>query len=339
MFIHIIAWMIMFVFPFFFIRKENIDGSIIGYLRFCIVPCAFLIIFYINYLYLIEEYLFGKKIRTFIVYNIILIVSIGIIMHFLHEAMLFPHKSHMVMYQKKLLMDILFTLRDMLTLFFTVAISVAIKGSYYWYNAEAQRQELERQRSEAELKNLKSQLNPHFLFNTLNNIYALIAISQEKSQQAVLELSKMLRYVLYDDNQKNVPLQKEVDFINNYISLMKLRLPENVTVKEDIDISRNPQIELAPLLFISLIENAFKHGVGSQDESFVNIRLKVEDNNLIICEIENSYMPKDKEDKSGSGIGLENLRRRLELLYPNRHSFTVGVENDKYMAKLTLYAS
>jgi len=255
-------------------------------------------------------------------------------MHISHELMFSEHKGKF-MHQKEL-MNILFTLRNMVSLIFTVIICVAIKGSFYWYHTEEQRKELERQRTEAELKNLKSQLNPHFLFNTLNNIYALIAISQEKSQQAVLELSKMLRYVLYDDNMHTVPLQKEVDFINNYIALMQLRLPENMQVNKDIDISRNPQMELAPLLFISLIENAFKHGTSPDKDSFVNIKLKVEEGDQIVCELENSYFPKSKEDKSGSGIGLENLKRRLELLYPNNHTFTTGVKNDRFFAKLTI---
>ncbi|HPH63269.1 MAG TPA: histidine kinase [Paludibacteraceae bacterium] len=332
--VHIIAWAIVFAFPLLFIRKDNVDGSLISFLRYCVVPSAFLIIFYTNYFYLIDKFLFQKKIRTFIFTNLLLVIIIGILMHISHELMFSEHKGKF-MHQKEL-MNILFTLRNMVSLIFTVIICVAIKGSFYWYHTEEQRKELERQRTEAELKNLKSQLNPHFLFNTLNNIYALIAISQEKSQQAVLELSKMLRYVLYDDNMHSVPLQKEVDFINNYIALMQLRLPENMQVNKDIDISRNPQMELAPLLFISLIENAFKHGTSPDKDSFVNIKLKVEEGDQIVCELENSYFPKSKEDKSGSGIGLENLKRRLELLYPNNHTFTTGVKNDRFFAKLTI---
>ena len=130
----------------------------------------------------------------------------------------------------------LFFVRDMLSLVFTIGLSAAIRMSARWTQAEAARKEAERNRSEAELKNLRNQLNPHFLLNTLNNIYALIAFDTDKAQQAVQELSKLLRYVLYDNQQTYVPLGKETDFIRNYIELMRIRLSSNVQMTTQIDI-------------------------------------------------------------------------------------------------------
>ncbi len=134
---------------------------------------------------------------------------------------------------------------------------------------EAARKEAERNRTEAELKNLRNQLNPHFLLNTLNNIYALIAFDTDKAQQAVQELSKLLRYVLYDNQQTYVPLGKETDFIRNYIELMRIRLSSNVQMTTQIDILPDSQTLIAPLIFISLIENAFKHGISPTERSFI----------------------------------------------------------------------
>lgn len=219
-------------------------------------------------------------------------------------------------------------------------IAAAIKTTSRWFQTEEKRQEEEKQKVEAELKNLKSQINPHFLFNTLNNIYALIAISPEKSQEAVMELSKMLRYVLYDDGQQFVPIQKEIDFINNYVDLMRLRLTKSVEVEVTTDISKNPSMPIAPLLFISLIENAFKHGVTNNQPSFIHFSIVLRDEYTVRCELKNSYFPKSEEhDKSGSGIGMENTRRRLELIYPNSHIFEYGVDGDTYHSLLIINAN
>lgn len=132
---------------------------------------------------------------------------------------------------------------------------------------------MEQERTEAELKNLKNQLNPHFLFNTLNNIYSLIAISPERAQSAVLELSKLLRYVLYENTQPYVPMEKELEFNHNYIELMRLRLARHVQVDVNIPTGLCRGYKIAPLLFITLIENAFKHGTSASTRSFVKINM------------------------------------------------------------------
>lgn len=135
----------------------------------------------------------------------------------------------------------------------------AIKMTGSWYQMESSRRELEKSRAEAELQNLKSQLNPHFLFNTLNNIYSLIAFSPERAQEAMHDLSRLLRYVLYDSSQPMVPLEKELDFIRNYVELMRIRLPEHVKLTTDIS-AATPETQVAPLLFISLIEKLSSMG-------------------------------------------------------------------------------
>ena len=153
----------------------------------------------------------------------------------------------------------------------TAGLSAAIKLSRRWAQMDAARREAEKSRTEAELKNLRNQLNPHFLLNTLNNIYALIAFDTDKAQTAVQELSRLLRHVLYDNQQNFVTLDKEMDFIRNYIELMRIRLSANVRVETKIDVRPDSRTEIAPLIFISLIENAFKHGISPTDPSHIRI--------------------------------------------------------------------
>lgn len=204
-----------------------------------------------------------------------------------------------------------------------------------WYQVEANQRELERERAEAELSNLKSQLNPHFLFNTLNNIYSLIAFSPEKAQEAVHDLSRLLRYVLYESNQSLVPIEKDLDFLRNYIELMRIRLPRHVDLQTDIE-AATPGVMIAPLLFISLVENAFKHGVSNSQPSFIQITIQ-QAGDTVSCSIRNSYFPKSAGDKSGSGIGLSNLEKRLSLLYPECYHFTYGKEGENYVAHLVIH--
>ena len=220
---------------------------------------------------------------------------------------------------------------------FMVGLSVAIRMSLRWSSTELARREAVKSRTEAELKNLRNQLNPHFLLNTLNNIYALTAFDTEKAQQAIQELSKLLRYVLYDNQETYVPLTKEVDFIQNYIELMRIRFSSQVKISTHFQIRPDSQSPVAPLLFISLIENAFKHGVSPAGPSFIDITI-MEEGNKIHCVIRNSNYPKNATDKSGSGIGLEQVRKRLELLYAGHYQWQqqVSLDQKEYSSILTI---
>lgn len=324
--IHIIGWGIMFGFPFFFVERENGNINWMAYLRHSAVPLSFMIAFYVNYFLLVPRYLFQSQTKRYITYNILLLCVIGLMLH-LWRSLTFdpsfvpkPHRSGGPP-------GWLFFVRDMLSLVFTIGLSAAIRMSARWTQAEAARKEAERNRSEAELKNLRNQLNPHFLLNTLNNIYALIAFDTDKAQTAVQELSRLLRHVLYDNQQNFVTLDKEMDFIRNYIELMRIRLSANVRVETKIDVRPDSRTEIAPLIFISLIENAFKHGISPTEPSFIRIHFS-ESPGEIYCEITNSYHPKSMADKSGSGIGLEQVRKRLELTYPGHYDWKQGVSEN-----------
>ena len=202
---------------------------------------------------------------------------------------------------------------------------------------EDEQKELERQKLEQELEYLKYQINPHFFMNTLNNIHALVDIDPDKAKSTIIELSRLMRYVLYDSSRPSVLLSKEIDFLKQYIALMRLRYTDRVAIEvsmpEDV-----PGVEVPPLLFISFIENAFKHGVSYEQHSFVRIGIQLQDGYLnFTCE--NSQQPKDKRGGAKdphSGIGLENVRKRLKLIYGNNYFFLTNDKEDKYEVSLKI---
>ncbi|MDE6172283.1 histidine kinase [uncultured Bacteroides sp.] len=325
--IHIIGWGIVFGFPFLLMNRSDFPVSWMAYLRHgSAVPVSFLIVFYINYCFFIPHFLFKGRIKQYIALNLLLILCTAIGVHFWQNFVSHSYVKPSGPRRPKP-PSWIFILRDVFSMILTVGLAAAIRMSGRWADIEAARREAEKSRTEAELKNLRSQLNPHFLLNTLNNIYALIAFDSDKAQAAVQELSRLLRHVLYDNQQNYVALGKEMDFIRNYIELMRIRLATNVSVETQIDIRADSRTEIAPLIFISLIENAFKHGISPTEPSFIRIHFS-ESPSQICCEISNSYHPKNQADKSGSGIGLEQVRKRLELTYPGRYEWNQGVSDD-----------
>lgn len=334
--IHIAAWAILFGLPFFFTGRESQTVTVLSYVRSMIVPLSFMLVFYANYFVLIDHFLFAKRPWKFLLCNVVLIAASMGAVHLMFELLPHPEWEH-PRPEREWQETVGFFMVNAMLYMLVAGLSVAIKMTGSWYEMESSRRELEKSRAEAELQNLKSQLNPHFLFNTLNNIYSLIAFSPEKAQEAVHDLSRLLRYVLYDSSQPMVPLEKELDFIRNYVELMRIRLPEHVKLTTDIS-SATSETQVAPLLFISLIENAFKHGVSHNKPSFIDLKIHQE-GTRIVCSIRNSDFPKDNgQDKSGSCIGLQNLSRRLELLYPSHHIFTYGQKGDEYVCLLELQA-
>jgi len=331
--IHAIIWFVLLAFPFLFFTRETNEVTFSDYLRYLTMIIGIFIVFYVNYLYFVKRFIFSRKLWQFIIANLMLFVVMIIVSHLVME-MLSSNEFHRRPPRERENMIIVFWLFDFIKYTFVAALSVAMKMTGNWYRVDAERKELEKMRSEAELQNLKSQLNPHFLFNTLNNIYSLIAISSERAQEAVHVLSGLLRYILYESSQPLVAIEKDIDFVRNYIELMRIRLPQHAELKTDIKTS-SPGGLIAPLLFISLIENAFKHGVSNNKSCFIDININ-SDNEQVKCSIRNSYFPKDEQDRSGSGIGVTNLRKRLDLLYPDSHKFICERIGDDFISDLII---
>lgn len=324
--IHIIGWGFIFALPFLLMNRNGFTVNWANYMRHdSIVPFSFVIVFYINYYLLIPHYLFKGRTKQYIGLNIALIAGLAAGIHFWQDFVFHTYfEENMPKRNTPAPPRWIFIWRDTFSMVLTVGLSAAIRMSGRWVEAETARREAEKSRAEAELKNLRNQLNPHFLLNTLNNIYALIAFDGNKAQQAVQELSHLLRHVLYDNQQNFVTLDKEMNFIRNYIELMRIRLSSHVSVETHFDIHPESKTEIAPLIFISLIENAFKHGISPTEPSFIRIHFS-ETDDCIRCEIINSYHPKSRADKSGSGIGLEQVQKRLDLTYPGHYQWNRGI--------------
>ena len=212
-------------------------------------------------------------------------------------------------------------------------ISIGIRHFIRTRQIRQQLKEEKAKNTEAELAWLKNQINPHFLFNTLNNISSLTQIAPDAAQDAIAQLSDLLRYAMYETNKKTVPVSGEVEFMRNYIALMKLRCNEKTEVKTTFDVQQD--VEIAPLLFISLVENAFKHGVSSSRHSMIDIHLEQKDHQIVFS-CDNTNYPKDDADRSGSGIGIENTKRRLNLIYHDRYAWEQSVNDNIYHVKITI---
>jgi LytS/YehU family sensor histidine kinase len=225
-----------------------------------------------------------------------------------------------------------------------MAIGIALSIRYVMRQQERKQKEVE-----AELAWLKNQINPHFLFNTLNNISSLAQIDGDKTQEAIMQLSDLLRYAMYETNKPKVPISGEVEFMKNYIELMKLRCNEMTQINYQLSIvlatphsqRENYQLEIAPLLFISLIENAFKHGMNSNAPATIDIKLELKEtgdrSQELVFTCDNTNNPKPTKDRSGSGIGLDNTRRRLDLLYPGRYTWEQTIiPKNIYHVKITI---
>ena len=333
--LHIAIWVLIFGLPFFSPRPGHPLHGGVNYARFIPTLVSFLFVFYINYFVLIRKYLYTRKFWYFILWNLLIVGVAETLVH-LTFKMVYPMPAALPRppVHRPFLDTLSFLTRNMTIYFAVICVAIAVKMTERWYEDENRRKELEKSSAEAELAALKSQVNPHFLFNTLNNIYSLISIDQGKAQEAVHDLGGLMRYVLYESENHQVPLDKEVLFLKDYIKLMGMRYSQDVRI--DVDLPEvGSRKHIAPMLFLPLVENAFKHGVSDESGSFIRVKLR-EDSDSVTCLVENSYHPKDDSDRSGSGIGIKNLCRRLDMLYPGQHSFEYGKVMDTYRCLLRI---
>ena len=213
-----------------------------------------------------------------------------------------------------------------------VGFDTGLQISMRWANLEQEKMKLQTENIENQLAILKNQVSPHFFMNTLNNIHALVDIESEEAKKAIIKLSNLMRHLLYDSDEKLTPIKKEVNFIESYIELMRLRFSDKVKIDVEIP-SEIPNKFIAPLLFTSLLENAFKHGISYNDDSFIKVVLSFTENQLNF-EIENSNHPKKEE--SDSGIGLENTKKRLDLIYKTNYTFAIAESDKTYRINLSV---
>ncbi len=202
--------------------------------------------------------------------------------------------------------------------------------------SEKRQRELEKEKLNSELAFLKNQVSPHFFFNTLNNIYSLVELNKEDAQAAILKLSKLMRYLLYESESGEVRLTQEIDFMKHYMDLMQLRISQKVEV--DIKLpEQNTELMIPPLLFIPFIENSFKHGISYREKSFIRLSIQTENNKVkFICVNSINKSPGNNKDIDHSGIGLSNVKQRLKLLFPDRHQLQISSSDNMFSVSLSI---
>ena len=325
--IHLILWLAWFFFPFLFF-----DSAEVGY-RYLMKNGILLVLlagfFYSNSLLLIPELLLKRKVLLYILALLGCFITISVTNYLwgfiLNDLGL--RNSHHPMTNR-----LYYPLFPSLLVY---GLSSALRITNEWFKNEKQKKEMENEKLTSELAFLKSQVNPHFLFNILNNICSLARKKSDDTENALIKLSQIMRYMLYESKDEKVSLEKEVNYLHSYIELQRLRISDKVAV--NFSITGDPgQLMIEPMLLIPFVENAFKHGVSYLEESVINIILTVGKNELTF-RVENTVALKNEEVyPSESGIGLKNVQRRLELLYPGRHSLSVSEKGGFYSIDLQI---
>ena len=351
--LHLLAWAIVLGIPLYFFKRWDVGKDFIWV--YYIGNIINGIIFYTNYLVLVPKYFFATRKRNYFLSVLILLTALYFISDRSNELVFryvpgrgnteAPAKPGNEMkiqdhpkpdghqgrppFREMHLFNFMFT--SLFLIFFSLGMRVLERHS----QTEKLQKELEKEKLNSELAFLKNQISPHFFFNTLNNIYSLISINAEDSQKAVLKLSKLMRYLLYDSEYGNTKLSNEIDFMNNYIDLMKLRMTNkislNVAFPEKYDDKSIP-----PLIFIPFIENAFKHGISYREKSFIDIKMTIEPDSILFSCANSIFKAREDSEPGQSGIGLENVTKRLNLLFPGMHELKINKTDKEFEVLLQI---
>jgi two-component system LytT family sensor kinase len=325
---HTIFWVSVISF-FLFIAHYNSKMSMAALLViFVLYGFVNIGLFYLNYLVIIPKFLDKKKYRLYAVLLVTTIIIVGLAKY----GIGWIFKDYVLMRAKKTLSFGSYFVSTIFTSVIFLFLSTVLKFTVDWFLNERVQRDLENQRLSAELAFLKSQINPHFLFNSLNSIYSLAYQKSDTTPEAILKLSEIMRYMLYECNDNKVDLAKELQYLQNYIDLQLIRFGKKAYVNYEVHGMATNQ-RIVPLLLISFIENAFKHGVANDPSSPIQLSITIADGHLEF------YMENKKHlhnrDAAG-GIGLNNVKRRLDLLYPGSYKLDIHDETDTYTCKLSL---
>lgn len=327
---HIGFWFLVFLWPL--LSLDDIPSSQYIINRNWLSTSSILIVFYLNYFLFVDFYFFKKNKTTFYIINLgLVIATFFLIKYFLKLDLFNPMINGMRM--REVRTGAISSVQLILPMILSIGMCTGLKMNTKWNKNQLILQQVQQTQLNAEIKYLRYQIQPHFLFNTLNNIYALIDSAPFIAKTSIHSLSKMMRYILHDTATNKVPLVKEIDFLERYIDLMQLRVSSNIKLEKKFPVINQP-IQIAPLLLISFIENAFKHGIDAVQPSYIKIELTIADDLLHYTVINSSFPQKEKT--TDSGIGLENLKKRLELVYPDKFELLTEAKNTLYIAKLTL---
>ncbi len=312
--IHAVVWSL--VIGFFWIMTSKEGGPyrtlvIVGYYGLINMT-----VFYTNYLFLFPQYFNSKRYMIWLLSILLLIVSAVLVKYGLARF----HADWILRVEKGVYRDFFhYSVGTTIVSLFMIFLSTATRSMQEWFHNEKVRSNLENEKLVAELSFLKSQINPHFLFNSLNNIYSLAYQKSPKTPEAVLKLSEIMRYMLYESNDNRVPLEKEISYLQSYIDLQKLRFKEGAFV--ELNLSGNSFDQpIMPLTLISFVENAFKHGVATEKDAPIIINITAEPG-MVYFQTINKKADQNKDETGG--VGLTNIKRRLDLLYRKKYRLEI----------------
>ncbi|MGK6349721.1 sensor histidine kinase [Parapedobacter sp. DT-150] len=329
--IHALIWGVLLAILYFVNAREMPEDAAIIILLYGTLN---IVIFYVHY-FLVNPLLIGSNQYWKAIYYIAIILVVSIAVKY---AVALHYKDVVLQYRdnenaEKVITPVQYTVVSLMTGLFFMLLSTAVYVISSNFKNHEQRKSLENEKLNAELAFLKSQINPHFLFNSLNNIYSLAYQKSDKTPEAILKLSEIMRYMLYESNEETVLLEEEINYLKNYIELQKLRFKEHVYVDLRVDVE-GEEHRIMPLLLISFLENAFKHGVSTDMSKPIRINIDVHGGRLHF-KAENAKSQFNKDQTKG--VGLTNLKRRLQLGYPGKHTIDIVESEHYYSSELFIY--
>jgi len=334
---HILFWMSSIALLTVIFRFYNNQLTINLIEKAAVTNIGFAIAVYVNLYVLIPRFLTQKNYIFYIFWLIVVLTISSLLIQFLF---IFPLRNALHLSENLRTFDTNLHSAYFFATLAYVGITSFLKFIKEWLSMQdlnLKLAKIERQKLEAELNTLKGQLNPHFLFNSLNNIYSLALIKSDKVPELILKLSDLMRHIIYESKGNYIALEKEIDFVNNFISLQKIRTSEKTKITYEI-LGNVPDAKIAPLLFEPFIDNAFKHGLpGTENDDFIIIKFDLLKPGEISFLIENNYEENAEWNKKHSGIGIQNVRKRLTLLYqPNEYHLNIRKKNRIHRVTLRL---
>jgi two-component system LytT family sensor kinase len=329
LFWHIFIWLSLTGFFVFIVRsntKITVHRILVVFIAY---GCINISLFYLNYLLFIPRFLNRKRYSVYAVVVMITIILYGLLKY----GVAYLFKEDVLIHMGRAMISFWsYSLSALFTSILFLFLSFVLKFSVDWFLNERIQRDLENQRLSAELAFLKSQINPHFLFNSLNSIYSLAYQRSDNTPGAILKLSEIMRYMLYECNDNKVALEKELQYLQNFIDLQKIRFGNKAYIDFSIEGEVGDQ-QIVPLLLIAFIENAFKHGIANDAIEPIILRIKLDGEHLYFF-IQNKKHNNNRD--SAGGIGLNNVKRRLDLLYPGKYNLEIRDEIDTYTCELSL---
>lgn len=281
---------------------------------------------YFKVYWLIPKYLVPKKYTQYIIFLLVIIVVWGYIIGTL-EPWIDEHWFHEMTTKESS------PVIGIMVMAFIMLITTLLNLSYRWFSQLSRIKQIENDRLQLELSLLRNQINPHFFFNTLNNLYALSLEKSDQTPEVILKLSEMMRYTIYDCKEPTVPITSEIAYLDNFIALQEMRHHQRGKISFEKNITHK-RLQIAPMVLIVFLENAFKHGFDLlEKDAFLNSNLTVKEQQVFFS-VENNFNPDDQKDSGG--IGLENVKRRLSLIYPNTHELQITQTETVFRVELTL---